>query len=121
MSEPSISSAEIVARLWKDASGNGEVRPGSAIPLLAETNRMIHDGDLIYLTSHRDLNLQEVLAHLLPLLSTMAERRDELVGEVRLLREALVAESERLQQRDDLLHRLLEARLDRLETEAGDL
>lgn len=114
MTEPSLSAADLVGRLWDDAARRRQARAPTAVPELGPTTRMIHDPDLLYLTGHRDLDLADLLAHLIPLLSSMAERRDELTAELRLLREAMVAESERLEDRDDLMHRLLESRLDRM-------
>ena len=112
---PALRAAELVERLWADVARRQATSPRVSVPELGPTSRLIHDPDLLYLNSHRDVGLGELLDHLIPLLSSFAERRDELVAEVRLLREALVAQSEGLAERDDLLHRLLESRLDQIE------
>lgn len=115
MSGPSLRAAELVERLWQDVARRQAAQPPVAVPELGPTSRMIHDPDLVHLNSHRDLDLTNLVAHLVPLLTALAERRDELVAEVRLLRQAIVAQSERLAERQDLLHRLLEDRLDVLQ------
>ncbi|HEX3542496.1 MAG TPA: hypothetical protein VHT75_18860 [Acidimicrobiales bacterium] len=114
MSDEPLSAAEVVARLWRDVDKRQRAGDGRSVPPLGATSRMIHDADLVWLTNHGDASLPELTAHLVPLLITLAERRDELISEVRLLREAMVRESARLEERDDLLHRLLEDRLDDL-------
>lgn len=110
---PSVRAADLVGQLWRDAARHDQSAT-TTVPDMPATTRMIHDADLLYLTGHRDLDLPDLLAHVIPLLTTLAERRDELVAEIRLLREAIVSESARLAERDDVLHHLLEARLDQL-------
>jgi hypothetical protein len=115
VSGPSLRAAEMVERLWADVARRQARGRDASVPELGPTPRLIHDPDLLYLNSHRDIGLGELLDHLIPLLNSFAERRDELVAEVRLLREAVVAESERLAERDDVLHRLVESRVEQIE------
>lgn len=111
---PSLRTNDLVGRLWADVAQQQRSN-AAAVPELGLTTRMIHDADLMHLDSHRDVDHGELMAHLVPLLTSLAERRDELIDELRLLREAIVSESRRLAERDDLLHHLLEVRLERLE------
>ncbi|HET7488903.1 MAG TPA: hypothetical protein VFJ85_13320 [Acidimicrobiales bacterium] len=113
MTDLPLRTADLVCSLWRSTAIEEEERAAAAaVPRLGATTRMVHDPDLRFLNTHRDADLPDLIAHLVPFLSTMAERRDDLVSEVRLLREAMVALSRHLEERDDALHRLLEARLD---------
>jgi len=111
---PPLSSADLVRRLWDEVRRAGEAPFISAVPDLGETPPMVHDADLSRLNAHPGITGGEADTPLLGLLNALAERQDRLAAEVRLLREALKGESERLAERDETLHRLLEARLEGL-------
>jgi len=115
-----LRTADLVGSLWRDVALRAEEeRAAAVVPELGQTTRMVHDPDLDHLNRHRDVELPELLAHLVPLLTGLAERRDDLVGEIRLLRESIVAVARRLEERDDFLHRVLEARLEELAADPG--
>jgi hypothetical protein len=115
VSEPSLRAQELVGQLWNDVRLRDEAGAAPAVPDLGATARMIHDPDLLYLNSRGDGDPADVLTHVVAVLNSLAERRDELAAELRLLREAIVTEASRLAERDDVLHRMVEGRLDRLE------
>ena len=115
MSQLSPRATEIVERLWKEVATR-QTAEATAVAELGPTSRMIHDPEILYFNKHSIADLQDLVSHLVPVLNRLAERRDELVAELRLLREAIVAESERLAERDAILHALLESRLEALES-----
>lgn len=117
MTDLPLSTTDLVSSLWRSAAVEEGGRAAAAVPELRPTTRMVHDPDLVFLNAHRDADLPELVGHLVPLLTTLAERRDDLVAEVRLLREAMLTLCRRLEERDDALHRLLEARLDAMADE----
>lgn len=117
MTDLPVRTADLVASLWRSAAPGGDGGPAAAVPELPPTTRLVHDPDLAFLHAHGDAPPPETAAHLVALATTLAERRDDLVAEVRLLREALVAVCRRLEERDEALHRILEARVERLEDE----
>lgn len=112
-----LRTADLVASLWRSAAADGGGGAAAAVPELAPSTRLVHDPDLAFLHAHGDAPPPETATHVVALLTTLAERRDDLVAEVRLLREAMVAVCRRLEERDDALHRILEARVDRLAAE----
>ena len=62
---------------------------------------------------------REFLAHVTRFDNQVAAAHDELADQVRSLAEELAATSRRLRDRDELLHRLLEQRIERLEARSG--
>lgn len=110
---PQIDCQDLVRRLWDDVRRATEAPSISLVPDLRAMPPMVHDADLHGLNAGEGLDPGARQEHLLALLNAMAERQDQLAAEIRLLREALKAEAERLAERDITLHRLLEARFDR--------
>lgn len=107
-----LSSSELVRRLWDDVRAAAEAPYISAVPDLGERPAMVYDADLAQLNATTEPGSAEQTSHLLAVLNAMAERHDQLTAEIRLLRAAMKTEAERLAERDDTLHRLLESRLD---------
>ena len=66
------------------------------------------------------VNQREFNEHVVRVANAYAGAIDSLADDVRALAEALSREAQRLSDRDRLLHDLLEARVSRLEGEAGD-
>lgn len=109
--DPPLNSAELVARLWDDVRRAAEAPYISVVPELGEIPPMVHDTDLHHLNADAGISEPERNSHMLALLNAMAERNDQLAAEIRLLRQAMTAEAQRLAERDDTLHRLVESRL----------
>jgi len=107
-----LNSSELVRRLWDDVRRAAEAPYIAVVPELGEIPPMVFDADLGRLNAARGIEGTVPSAHLLALLNAMAERHDQLAAEVRLLREAMKAEAERLAERDDTLHRLVESRFE---------
>jgi len=104
-------SSELVRRLWDDVRREAEAPYISVVPELGLTSAMVHDADLNHLNTTIGADGAIQASQLVALLNAMAERHDQLAAEIRLLREATRAEAQRLAERDDTLHRLLESRL----------
>ena len=110
--DPPLVASELVRRLWDDVRRAAEAPYISVVPELGETPAMVYDAHLCHLNTTVGAEVDEHTSHLLAVLNTLAERHDQLAAEIRLLRHAMKAEAERLAERDDTLHRLVESRLD---------